>query len=784
MKYFSLGGSASLNVKNVFEFKTVEDFWLQIQEMSIKKARIKQFTKNCYKSIEEAKMFLRYPVDERISAFNKVMEHQVKQKEEEKQSERYGGSSRNVERKSVDSALDTPATSAESPSSSRSSHEPTKDPIESYLDLMSSFSYSVPKETKREKKLLVTPKLEVDEESNSGRRRSGRSVKKRKFDDFQEDIKSEASETKTADMSLTKSKFKRQKVQNEETLEDRFIIESKHLRNIFYAANKKKACSACFEINKEPTFRCVGKGEIKCAGYFHKDCSAHIETKQEEIRHQTGDSDEIIQTSAIKTFVTCKSCFSSVKNCFICDKSVDSASEFRQCPNIECRLAFHTRCLLQFPQGKNGNNKRNNQCPQHTCHTCFSKDIHSPGPLIKCVKCPSSYHMQICCVPAGSSIISQTQLICPRHPSEMEIKRSLKDKSMKPVNIDWCTICNESGNLVCCDSCPSSFHYDCIEYEESEDKYICRECEEGRLPLYNTIVWARVGSYRWWPGLIMPNTIVPESVLKTQRFEREFSIRFFGSYDFAWFTCERVFGYDGTATNYSVKGNSKLDSAFNIALKEAHLLFEKLNNYKCQWTVLAKPKPYTKITQNRPIAPVKLKKADERTQDHCNCKTTDPNPCSRNSNCLNMYLNVECSNECPAGSNCQNQKLSKHEDAEIKIVSTSTRGFGALSVKDIPEDTFVIEYVGDLINATEFNKRMKAKIDNKDKEFYFLTVEGDLYVDAEPAGNLARFINHSCDPNCITRKITVDGNTRIGIFSNQRIKAVSILSFLSDFVIF
>lgn len=91
----------------------------------------------------------------------------------------------------------------------------------------------------------------------------------------------------------------------------------------------------------------------------------------------------------------------------------------------------------------------------------------------------------------------------------------------------------------------------------------------------------------------------------------------------------------------------------------------------------------------------------------------------------------------------------------------------------MPIDTFVIEYVGELIDTDEKDRRMEKKMKNKEKDFYFLTIEGDLYVDAEPSGNLARFINHSCDPNCETRKMTVDGNTRIGIFTKKPVKAVS-----------
>merc|ERR1719461_2194504 len=42
-------------------------------------------------------------------------------------------------------------------------------------------------------------------------------------------------------------------------------------------------------------------------------------------------------------------------------------------------------------------------------------------------------------------------------------------------------------------------------------------------------------------------------------------------------------------------------------------------------------------------------------------------------------------------------------------------------------------------------------------------------VDATKAGNLARFINHSCDPNCYAKIITIDGQKKITIYSKQPI---------------
>ncbi|KAL6623424.1 hypothetical protein ACP70R_033303 [Stipagrostis hirtigluma subsp. patula] len=44
-------------------------------------------------------------------------------------------------------------------------------------------------------------------------------------------------------------------------------------------------------------------------------------------------------------------------------------------------------------------------------------------------------------------------------------------------------------------------------------------------------------------------------------------------------------------------------------------------------------------------------------------------------------------------------------------------------------------------------------------------------VDATKRGGLARFINHSCEPNCYTKVITVDGQKKIFIYAKRRIHA-------------
>jgi len=48
-------------------------------------------------------------------------------------------------------------------------------------------------------------------------------------------------------------------------------------------------------------------------------------------------------------------------------------------------------------------------------------------------------------------------------------------------------------------------------------------------------------------------------------------------------------------------------------------------------------------------------------------------------------------------------------------------------------------------------------------------LDDDRVVDATISGGLARYINHSCNPNCVTEKVEVDRELRIIIFAKRRI---------------
>lgn len=151
------------------------------------------------------------------------------------------------------------------------------------------------------------------------------------------------------------------------------------------------------------------------------------------------------------------------------------------------------------------------------------------------------------------------------------------------------------------------------------------------------------------------------------------------------------------------------------------------------------------------------------------------NPCS-NDDCLNRISLIECDPKfCPAGDKCQNQNFRKNNYAKLETFRTLNTGWGLRAKEDIKKGNFVIEYMGDVIDEQECKRRLQ---ESNSSNFYFFTLDKDNIIDARPRGNLSRFINHSCDPNCTTQKWMVSNLTRIGIFAIKDIPTGKNIFFL------
>ncbi|EEB96531.1 hypothetical protein MPER_04322 [Moniliophthora perniciosa FA553] len=93
--------------------------------------------------------------------------------------------------------------------------------------------------------------------------------------------------------------------------------------------------------------------------------------------------------------------------------------------------------------------------------------------------------------------------------------------------------------------------------------------------------------------------------------------------------------------------------------------------------------------------------------------------CGHSSDCINRLTQVEClPGDCRCGDYCQNQRFQKKEYASIEIVKTEMKGYGLRIEEDIPKDTFIYEYVGDVVNNSSFKKRMREYATGRHPHFY------------------------------------------------------------------
>lgn len=83
----------------------------------------------------------------------------------------------------------------------------------------------------------------------------------------------------------------------------------------------------------------------------------------------------------------------------------------------------------------------------------------------------------------------------------------------------------------------------------------------------------------------------------------------------------------------------------------------------------------------------------------------------------------------------------------IRVRRSRVHGRGVFALRRIRKGTRIIEYVGDRVSHEEADRRYEDHDINDNHTFLFI-VDRRTVIDAGVDGNDARFINHSCDPNC------------------------------------
>ncbi|EGO01096.1 hypothetical protein SERLA73DRAFT_50848 [Serpula lacrymans var. lacrymans S7.3] len=114
----------------------------------------------------------------------------------------------------------------------------------------------------------------------------------------------------------------------------------------------------------------------------------------------------------------------------------------------------------------------------------------------------------------------------------------------------------------------------------------------------------------------------------------------------------------------------------------------------------------------------------------------------------------------------QLQTRKKH----LRFARSPIHDWGLYAMERISRGEMVIEYVGEVIRAQVADKREKVYERQGIGSSYLFRIDEDLVVDATKKGNLGRLINHSCDPNCTAKIITINGEKKIVIYAKQDIE--------------
>ncbi|EGX90876.1 histone H3 lysine 36 (K36) methyltransferase [Cordyceps militaris CM01] len=146
--------------------------------------------------------------------------------------------------------------------------------------------------------------------------------------------------------------------------------------------------------------------------------------------------------------------------------------------------------------------------------------------------------------------------------------------------------------------------------------------------------------------------------------------------------------------------------------------------------------------------------------------------CGEDSDCINRATKMECSETAGnCGGGCQNQRFQRKQYADVCVIKTEKKGYGLRTDAELSAHDFIFEYIGEVINEATFRRRMLQYDQQGIKHFYFMSLSKNEFVDATRKGNLGRFCNHSCVPNCYVDKWVIGDKLRMGIFALRTIRA-------------
>uniref|UniRef100_A0A671WLT6 Chromodomain helicase DNA binding protein 4a n=1 Tax=Sparus aurata TaxID=8175 RepID=A0A671WLT6_SPAAU len=215
------------------------------------------------------------------------------------------------------------------------------------------------------------------------------------------------------------------------------------------------------------------------------------------------------------------------------DGSMNSVSSVRY-ENV--RRRFWSSCFLLHPEAEDGDGYETDH--QDYCEVC-----QQGGEIILCDTCPRAYHMV--CLDPDMEKAPEGTWSCP-HCEKEGIQWEAREEGSEAEedngdtgemeeddhHMEFCRVCKDGGELLCCDSCPSSYHIHCLNPplpEIPNGEWICPRCTcpamKGKVQKILTWRWGDAPSPTPVPRPPDLAADAPDPAPLAGRPEREFFVK-------------------------------------------------------------------------------------------------------------------------------------------------------------------------------------------------------------------------------------------------------------------
>jgi serine/threonine protein kinase len=180
-------------------------------------------------------------------------------------------------------------------------------------------------------------------------------------------------------------------------------------------------------------------------------------------------------------------------------------------------------------------------------------------------------------------------------------------------------------------------------------------------------------------------------------------------------------------------------------------------------------------TLNDELAP---KPRPDKSDDPCGCMRVRGDPDAITCidlSCVLFACLEECRSNCMAGDRCGNKRIQRKQWKQLEVFDAGKKGKGLKLLEDVKKGDLITEYVGRAVNRLALPRLFRQYAN--ERKLYIMALTNDVYLDARKTGGIARYINHSCDPNCVVERWKVRGILRAAVIAFKDMPAGTELSF-------